>query len=65
MILKPLSKEAQDARKPMPPDMWMLAKNGRVHRDIGRGRAAKTIPRRILLADDVELNPATITPGKS
>ncbi len=41
--LRPLSKEAADARRPLPPEMLIDALHDRVHRDVGRGRAAKTV----------------------
>lgn len=40
---KPLSWEAQVARKPLPPEELVDALQDRVHRDIGRGRAARTV----------------------
>lgn len=40
---KPLSREAQDARKPLPPAILANALEDTVHRDIGRGRAAKSV----------------------
>lgn len=41
--LLPLSREAQEARKPPPPEELIDALRDRVHRDIGRGRAAQTV----------------------
>lgn len=40
---KGLSKEAQDARRPSLPHELVDALQDKVHRDIGRGRAAKTV----------------------
>ena len=41
--LTPLSVEAQAARKPLSPEMLVDAQQDRIHRDIGRGRAAQTV----------------------
>lgn len=38
----PLSREALEARKPLPPAELVDALQDRVHRDVGRGRAART-----------------------
>ena len=40
---KPLSKEEQEARKPLPPEVLANALTDRVHRDVGHGRAAKVV----------------------
>ena len=40
--LTPLSEAAQTARKPLPPEELYEAKSDRVHRQPGRGRAART-----------------------
>ena len=41
--LTPLSAEAREARKPPPPEELVEALHDRVHRDVGRGRAARTV----------------------
>ena len=43
LALTPLSAEAREARKPAPPDELVEALHDRVHRDVGRGRAARTV----------------------
>ena len=40
--LTPLSREPLEARKPLPPEELVSALQDRVHRDVGRGRAART-----------------------
>ena len=40
-VVKELSDEAKEARKPPPPEVLMGALQDRVHKDPGRGRAAK------------------------
>ncbi|MCK5690276.1 hypothetical protein KAI87_13450 [Myxococcota bacterium] len=44
--LSPLSDEAQKAHKPLPPEMLVDAMTDPIHRDIGRGRAARTPKKR-------------------
>lgn len=41
--LTPLSPEAQEARRPLSPDELAGALQDRVHRDVARGRAARTV----------------------
>jgi len=41
--LKPLSRDAWEACKPQPPEELVDALQDRVHKDIGRGRAARTV----------------------
>lgn len=41
--LTPLSAEAWEARKPPPPEELVEALHDRAHRDVGRGRAARTV----------------------
>ena len=41
--LAELSAEAKAARKPLPPEELIDAKSERVHRDLGRARAARTV----------------------
>ena len=41
-VLTPLSEAAQTAHKPLPPHELYDAKSDRVHREPGRGRAART-----------------------
>lgn len=43
--LKPLSEDERKKRRPMPPENLVNAQQDKVHKDIGKGRAAKT-PRR-------------------
>ena len=43
---KPLSREARKARKPQAPQELVEALQDRVHKDIGRGRAARTVRNR-------------------
>jgi len=40
---KPLSREAREARKPQPPEDLVDARQDRVHKDVGGGRAARTV----------------------
>ena len=40
---RPLSAEAAAARKPPPPGDLVDALHDRIHRDVGRGRAARTL----------------------
>jgi len=40
--LTPLSREELEARRPLPPEELVGALQDRVHRDVGRGRAART-----------------------
>jgi len=39
----PLSAEARAARAPLPPEVLADARQDTVHRDVGRGRAARTV----------------------
>lgn len=41
--MTPLSQEAREARKPLPPEQLIDALQDRVHRDPGLGRAARTV----------------------
>ena len=43
LVRKPLSSEAREARTPLPPEELIDALQDRVHRDVGRGRAARTV----------------------
>lgn len=43
MAMTPLSPEAREARRPLSPDELAGALHDRVHRDVGRGRAARTL----------------------
>lgn len=38
--MKPLSKEAQEARKPIPPEYLVDALQDPIHKEVGRSRAA-------------------------
>ena len=38
----PLSSESKEARRPLPPGDLADARHDKVHRDLGRGRAART-----------------------
>jgi hypothetical protein len=42
-IQQTLSKKAQDLRRPLPVEMLYDALQDRVHREVGRGRPAKTV----------------------
>lgn len=46
MKLRPLSKAARDARRPLPPEELIDAHQDRIHRDVGRGRAVRLPERR-------------------
>lgn len=48
LATQPLSRAAREARKPLPPERLIDALQDRVHREPGRGRAARTVrtPRR-------------------
>lgn len=43
ITLKPLSRDAWEARKPQPPEELVDALQDRAHKDVGRGRAARTV----------------------
>ena len=42
LALKPMSTEAQNARKPLPPDVLADALQDAVHKEVGETRPAKT-----------------------
>ena len=42
LALQPLSQASRDARKPLPPEQLIDARQDSIHRDVGRGRAAHT-----------------------
>lgn len=44
--IKPLSKEAQETRKPLPPEYLVDALQDPIHKNIGRSRPAKVAKRK-------------------
>lgn len=44
--MKPLSKEVQEARKPLPPEYLVDALQDPIHRDVGKYRVPKVVKRK-------------------